>query len=117
MTPATLLALVAAHFDLTVAQLRSRNRTRVVAYARQAAAWVLRIAFPVLSLQDVGALLGGRDHTTIIFACQQVELRMAADPDLAAVLLALVALGGERQRETRPGDDRRFWGVTIARTA
>lgn len=111
MIPHDLLLAVAASFGLSVIQLRSRTRDRYVSHARQAAAWVLRSAFQDLSLEAIGALLGGRDHTTIIWALKAVELRMDSDPVLAARLRALVA------PPARASSDRVFWGVTIARTA
>lgn len=120
MTPTLLLLAVAAHFDLSVATLRSRDRTRYVVQARQAAAWVLRTAYPALGLVSVGELLG-RDHTTIIYSLSAVEDRMEADPLLAAQLLSLVALAqvpaSAAPQTLSPGDDRRFYSVKIARTA
>lgn len=112
MTPHAIILAVAAAFDLTIATLQSGNRTRYVSHARQAAAWALRQAFPELSLDAIGQLLG-RDHTTIIFALQAVEQRMIGDPDLRALLRAITAT----RRPARRADDRVFWGVTIARTA
>jgi chromosomal replication initiator protein len=129
MIPEALLAAVAALFGVPVEQLRSSNRTRYVSQARQAAAWVLRSAYPALSLQDIGTMLH-RDHTTIIFSLKAVEVRMEADADLESDLLALIATvrlrsdpkepsgaGMPAVPAARPGDDRRFWGVTIASTA
>ena len=89
MTPRDLIATVAAHFDLTPADLTGRSRMRHITEARQVAAWVLRRASP-LSLEAIGRLLGHRDHTTIIYAIEQIEQRMAADPQLRAELHSLL---------------------------
>lgn len=90
MTPTTLISLVAGAFGLTPADLTGQGRTRQVSEARQAAAWVLRRAYASISLQEVGRLLGGRDHTTIIHAIAQIERRMAGDACLRAQLHSLL---------------------------
>jgi len=89
MTPKQLIAAVAAHFDLTCADLTGRSRMSIVVEARQAAAWVLRRAIPALSLTDIGRLLH-RDHTTVIYSLRQVEQRLAADPHVRAELHSLL---------------------------
>jgi hypothetical protein len=82
---------------------------RHIVPARQVAAWVLRRASP-LSLDQIGCLLGGRDHTTIGYSIAQVELRMACDPAYAALLSSLLP-----QRplvapvRTRPDHAMRWW--------
>lgn len=90
MTPEMLLATVADHFDLTSADLTGPARTRQVSEARQAAAWVLRKAIASISLESIGQLLGGRDHTTIIHSLAQIERRMQHDPALRAQLHSLL---------------------------
>lgn len=90
MTPRDLLARVANAFDLSPADLIGRSRMHVVVEARQAAAWVLRRACPALALADIGHLLGGRDHTTVIYSLKQVEQRLAIDPAYAAQLHSLL---------------------------
>src|SRR6185503_17800716 len=90
MTPKHLIILVATVFGVSAADLIGRSRMRIVVEARQAAAWVLRRACPALALADIGRLLGGRDHTTIIYSLQQIEQRMANDPQLRAQMHALL---------------------------
>jgi chromosomal replication initiator protein len=114
MRPRDLIAQVAAVFDLTPADLTGPSRIRQVAEARQATAWVLRRAIAAISLQEVGRLLGGRDHTTIIHALAQVERRMADDPYLAAQLYSLLPqtpLTSVRQRS----DHAMRWWVAQSR--
>jgi chromosomal replication initiator protein len=89
MTPRDLIASVAAAFDLTSADLIGRSRMRHIVSARQAAAWVLRNASP-LSLEEIGHLLGGRDHTTIGYSIAQIERKIANDVQLRAELHSLL---------------------------
>ena len=110
MTPTLLISLVASAFGLSASDLTGPSRIRQVAEARQAAAWVLRRAYTAISLQEVGRLLGGRDHTTIIHAVAQVERRMADNAMLRAQLHSLLP-----QRplitpaRTRPDHAMRWW--------
>jgi chromosomal replication initiator protein len=85
-----ILDTAAAVFEIPRAALTGRSRTRDVAWARQAVAWALRRKYPLLSLQEIGRLLGGRDHTTIMWALKAAEQRAASDPDYALRMTALL---------------------------
>lgn len=114
MTPRDLIAAVATAFDLEMADLTGRSRMRVVVEARQAAAWVLRRACPALALADIGRLLH-RDHTTVIYSLQQVELRIAADPHLRAELHSLLPQKPLIAPPTRRPDHAMRWWVAQSR--
>jgi len=109
MTPRDLIAHVARAFDLTPSDLTGRSRMRHIVPARQAAAWVIRKASP-LSLEEIGRLLGGRDHTTIGYSIAQVEQRLAIDPIYAAQMHSLLP---QRPLVTpvrsRPDHAMRWW--------
>lgn len=90
MTPEQFLADVASALGVTLAQLRSGVRTRHIAQARHAACWALRQAFPLLSQQSIGSLLGGLDHSTVKYAIDKTTLRLTADPRLFVQLHRLL---------------------------
>ena len=53
-------------YELTVDQLRSKDRSRVFVEARHVTCWVL-VKKMGMTLSEVGkTFLGGRDHTTVI---------------------------------------------------
>lgn len=61
-----ILAAVAAAHNRTVEALRSRDRTRPVAWCRHHAVWELRQRRPDLGLCKIAAWLDRADHATII---------------------------------------------------
>jgi chromosomal replication initiator protein len=58
-------------FGVTQERLLGRERTREVALPRQIAMYLLREEANV-SLPQIGEVLGGRDHTTVMYACEKV---------------------------------------------
>jgi len=72
---AAILADVAASHRLSVRELRGPGRHRYVAWPRQEAMWRLRTTGRY-SLPQIGAFLGGRDHTTVIKGIRAYERRM-----------------------------------------
>jgi len=63
---------VADHFDVRIADLCGRNRQRQVSFPRQVAMYLCKTLIPSLSLNEVGEAFGGKDHTTVLYACQKL---------------------------------------------
>ncbi len=89
------LSAVSRHYGVSMVALLGKSREHQVAWARQVAMHVLRETTSA-SLFQIGAQLGGRDHTTIMHGCARVSQALASDPllraDLAAIHAALQAL-------------------------
>jgi chromosomal replication initiator protein len=67
--------VTADYFQLRVADLLSKRRTRQLARARQTA-MALTKELTSHSLPEIGDAFGGRDHTTVLHACRLIaELR------------------------------------------
>lgn len=79
--PDAVLAAVGAHFAFSPVDLRSRRRARPLALARHVAMYLLR-EDAAASLSQIGSLVGGRDHSTVLHACQKIEALLANDPSL-----------------------------------
>jgi chromosomal replication initiator protein len=88
---AQMVETAAQTFEVPRAALLGGSRQRHIVQARQALAWALRQTHPELSLAAIGDLLGGRDHTTIMWALEAAERRARADPRYAVRLSTLVA--------------------------
>jgi chromosomal replication initiator protein len=68
--PGAVVDMVAKTFNLTVDRLLSPDRSRDVALPRQIAMYLMRETN--VSLPQIGLALGGRDHTTVMYACEKV---------------------------------------------
>ncbi len=69
--PEEVLRAVAEFYGLTVEDLTGRSRRQEVAYPRQVACYLLRQEAG-LSLPQIGECLGGRDHSTVLHACERI---------------------------------------------
>lgn len=63
---------VAEFYRIKVSDLLSKKRTRVIARPRQVAMCLAR-ELTQLSLPEIGAAFGDRDHTTVMYACKTIE--------------------------------------------
>jgi hypothetical protein len=91
MRPETIIAAVAAAFDVTADDLVSQDRRQHVTIARQAAAAVLHARLPDLALTTIGQLLGGRHHTTILHALDVVATRRQREASFDRILRTLIS--------------------------
>ncbi len=80
---------VADYFNLSSQELKSKKRTRVVAFPRQIAMYITR-EITEYSTTEIGLEFGGRDHTTVMHACQKIDARMRTDPTLEPTVQYLV---------------------------
>ncbi|MCJ7518056.1 MAG: chromosomal replication initiator protein DnaA [Anaerolineaceae bacterium] len=69
--PAQVMDTVARAFNISNEELLSRNRSRKIALPRQVAMYLMR-EMGNASLPQIGETLGGRDHTTVLYACEKV---------------------------------------------
>lgn len=81
LEPQTVLDVVALTFGVTLERLLGRDRSREVALPRQVAMYLLRHEANI-SLLQIGAALGGRDHTTVMYACDKVADLIERDDGL-----------------------------------
>lgn len=83
------IRLVAKEFGITVAEIKSKRRTKEVALARQLAMYLLRNQLG-LSLKEVGECFGGKDHTTVIHACERVGFLKESNTNFTNKLKELI---------------------------
>lgn len=90
-----ILEVAAHHFGVGVADLTGRSRSARIALQRQIVMYVMREETGA-SLPQIGQILGGRDHTTVIHGCERVARQIEDDPNLRRQVAEL------RERLYRP---------------
>ena len=86
--PQRIFEQVAVFYALTVGDLMAKNRTKKVALARQVAMYLL-IHELELSPTQVGRLLGGRDHSTVIHGAGKINGEVAENGQIRQDILAI----------------------------
>ena len=79
--PARIIELVAKEWQTSVEALLGRDRSKKIAQPRQVAMYLLRKETDA-SLPQIGEILGGRDHTTVMYGIQKVSNEIETKTDL-----------------------------------
>ena len=85
ITPQLIIEVVSEHFNLTVDQMASKNRSSNVARPRQIAMYLCN-TMTDSSLQAIGLLLGGRDHSTIIHGANKIGEEIEKDENTKSLV-------------------------------
>jgi chromosomal replication initiator protein len=81
IVPEKVIELVAREWKTSVEALLGRDRSQKVAEPRQVAMYLLRKETDA-SLPQIGQVLGGRDHTTVMYAIQKIANDIETKADL-----------------------------------
>lgn len=72
---------VAQYYQIQTEQINSHRRLKSMAHPRQVAMYLckkhLQLSFP-----EIGHRFGGKDHTTVLYACRKIELLLESDASL-----------------------------------
>ena len=79
--PEKIIELVAREWQTSVEALLGRDRTQKIAEPRQVAMYLMRKETDA-SLPMIGEVLGGRDHTTVMYAIQKIASQIETKADL-----------------------------------
>lgn len=77
--PNTIMSAVCRYFQVNKADIKGRRRTKKVVVPRQVAMYLLQ-EMTETPLEDIGELLGGRDHTTVMHGRDKVANLIAEEP-------------------------------------
>ena len=80
---------VAEYFALSSNDLKGKRRSKAIVFPRQVAMYISR-DLTEYSTTEVGLEFGGRDHTTVMHACQRIEDRMKTDATLSPTIQHLI---------------------------
>ena len=76
---ANIIDIIANYFNLSAADLQSKTRLKSVSLARQIGFYLTRQLKPDLSLEEIGASFGGREHSTVLLAIEKIRKRIQKD--------------------------------------
>jgi chromosomal replication initiator protein len=80
-----ILQAVTARYNVRLADLQSKKRSRSIAFPRQVCMYLAR-TLTRHSLEEIGGYFGGRDHTTVLHANRTIQTQKSQDPQLQATL-------------------------------
>ncbi len=80
-TPEQILNAVATHYRVPVTDLIGPKRDRTIVRPRQIAMHMMREETQ-LSLPEIGRILGGRDHTTVMYGCDKIIKELEQNTEL-----------------------------------
>jgi chromosomal replication initiator protein len=83
-----IIETVADHFGVEANAFQGASRSKTIARPRQVAMYLLREETGA-SLPQIGAMLGGRDHTTILYGCERIADLIEKDTDLRREVVTL----------------------------
>ena len=98
ISAATIMAVAAEYFSITMDDLVGASRSRVIANARQMAMYLCR-ELTDLSLPKIGEKFGNRDHTTVLHAEKKIRAQMA---ERLAVYNQIAELTSRIRARSRP---------------
>ncbi|MBR1758982.1 MAG: chromosomal replication initiator protein DnaA [Lachnospiraceae bacterium] len=88
ITPELIMKIVSDYYGITVEDLLSTKKSRDISVPRQITMYLIR-AYTHEKYDQIGMLLGGRDHTTVISGVRKIEEDMRNDPTTANTVEAL----------------------------
>ena len=83
VTVSKIIEEVSRTFNVSSDDIRSKKRSANISRARQISMYCVR-EITQMSVVDVGKEFGGRDHSTVIYALQQVENLIHQDSKIKA---------------------------------
>jgi len=81
--------VTAEEFHLSPNDLKGKKRTQSIVYPRQLAMYIIR-EITEYTTTEIGQAFGGRDHTTVMHACQKIEERIRTDPAMDSTIQSLI---------------------------
>jgi len=88
VTPEKIARAVSEYYGVDMEALRGQKRDKAIVVPRQIAMFLMREETDV-SLLRIGAELGGRDHSTVLHACDKINREVAVNDDLRRDLAAV----------------------------
>jgi chromosomal replication initiator protein len=82
---------VSAFFEINETEMKTKKRSRSVSYPRQIAMFLSR-ELTNFSLPDIGGFFGGRDHSTVVHACDKINKEIKINDQTKGVIEKLTRM-------------------------
>lgn len=102
-----IVEITAAYYRIPASELYGRSRKYRIATARHVAMYVCRRCIRWITLKEIGACFGGRDHTTVINALDRVQGLMDTDQDVRSDVEGVWVVAYARTRPRLAEQQRR----------
>lgn len=89
ITPDYIINVVADHMNVTYNDITSSNRSKDIALARQVVMYLCRHHLDRYSLDQIGASVGRRDHSTVINGINKITKLIKEDPSMKITIEAI----------------------------
>jgi chromosomal replication initiator protein len=91
VTVDSILKVVADYYRVNLTELKGKRRTKAIAYPRQVAMFLSR-DMTSCSFPEIGQKIGGRDHSTVMYACSKMSEALKEDRTLQDDVQAIRSL-------------------------
>ena len=88
LTVDDILEKVSRHYNVEVQQVSGKSRKRDLVQVRQVSMYLAQ-KYTKMPASRIGHLIGGRDHSTVIHSCNQIEQRLKIDKAFCAELSSI----------------------------
>ncbi|OED34366.1 hypothetical protein AB834_07075 [PVC group bacterium (ex Bugula neritina AB1)] len=89
LTPDRIQNIICEHFNISIEDLNSSKRKRMIVIPRQIAMYLCR-ELTAYSFPEIGAFFGGKDHTTIMHAHEKLKKSYQTDQELKITIDKLI---------------------------
>ena len=84
----SILKVVCDYFNVKLSELKSKKRSKSIAFPRQIAMYLMREKLNC-SLSEIGEILGGRDHSTVLHSINTIEKKLKEDKEICEIIKIL----------------------------
>ena len=81
ITPELIVDVVAEHYNINSSDIYSKDKSRSISYPRQIVMFLCR-RLTEMSVTEIGKVLGGRDHSTVLHGCDKIAKDIEKDSAL-----------------------------------
>ena len=89
ITPEKIKKTVSKYYNIKVSDMESNKRTNNIAFPRQVAMYLIR-EMTDSSFPKIGEMFGGRDHSTVQYACSKIDYEIEHDEKFKDIIDSLM---------------------------